>query len=368
VAPSGYGSKPDAMIKFYPFALLLLLTSISQAQRVDLGDLLSFTSYNVSKFDALMGKKSYVRDYDSPHETHSNYNYVEARKAKKKKPVDSVVHKLSFLERPTSPVVSYQTTSLAEFNQLRGELKKHGFYTCSKEEDASKPVLYQQLNLSVAASVEIRDTVTYYTLKVEKDVMPKMRELEFAEDLLKLRSHELLATAFGTNNVIKTVFHYTESDSNFCTVLFPNTPREVIFIWEDEVNYREVSFLIVGGHLLTDGTANNSDQIMSNQWRSKQGVYAGMKIEELQAVNEGKLNFYGWKSEQPGYLTKGNQAGKLDFNHLGIVLSCLNCVNNPDMEKYTVDSEKAVQEERKMYVSSIIVIPEREKKQVTAAR
>ena len=353
------------MNKLYTLILMLSLTSISQAQRCDLGDLLSFTGYSVSKFDAYIGKKAYRRDYESPHETRSNYNYIEVRKNKRKG--EEVIHKLSFLEKPGAPVISYQTSSLEEFYEIRRDLRRKGFYSYVPEGDPMKPLLYQSENTTVATSVEIQDTLTFYTVKVEMEMLPKLRDIVYAEDLLPLNSHEYLCAVFGAGNVVRDVFHYAANDSNFCSVLFPNTPREVIFIWDDETNYREVSFLIIGGHMMTNNNLSNSNQISSNEWRSKQGVGVGMKLEELQALNEDKLNFYGWSSDQPGMLTKGN-SGKLDFNHLGVVLSCLNCINNPAMEKYTVDSERAVQEERKVYVSSIVIIPDKEKKKATAAR
>ncbi|RYY81826.1 MAG: hypothetical protein EOO15_23880 [Chitinophagaceae bacterium] len=353
------------MKKLYALILMLSLTGISQAQHCDLGDLLSFTGYSVSKFDAYIGKKSYHRDYESPHETRSNYNYIEVRKNKKKG--EEVVHKLSFLEKPGAPVISYQTTSLDEFNDIRHDLRKKGFISYVAEADPMKPLLYQQENTTVATSVEIRDTLTFYTVKVEKEMLPKIRDIVHAEDLLPLKSHEYLSAVFGPANVVRDVFHYSSNDSNFCSVLFPNSPREVIFIWDDETNFRDVSFLIIGGHLMTNNNLGTSNTISSNEWQSKQGVSVGMKLEELQALNEDKLNFYGWSSEQPGVLTKSNK-GKLDFNHLGVVLSCLNCLNNPAMEKYTVDSDRAVQEERKVYVSSIVIIPDKEKNKATATR
>jgi hypothetical protein len=352
------------MIKFYALLLMLLLTGVGHAQQAfDLGDLIDFTGFSISKFDGFIAKKAYHRDYESPRESRSNYNYIQVRKKKD----NEVVHKLSFVEKPGAPVIEYQTTSLEEFNAFRHDLRRKGFMSYVEEGDPAKPILYQHENTVVGTSVEIRDSSTFYTVRVEKEVLPKLREIVYAEDLLPLKSHEYLEATFGAANVTRDVFHYTESDTNRCSVLFPNTPREVIFIWEDETNYRDVSFLIIGGNMLTNGTARNSTMVSANEWQSKQGVYAGMKLEELQELNKGKLNFHGFNTEQPGMLTKNNQ-GKLDFNHLGVVLSCLNCVNNKVMERQTVDSDTAMQEERKVYVSSIIIIPDKEKKQITALR
>jgi hypothetical protein len=364
----GYGSKPDAMIKFYPFLLTLLLTGVGNAQQAfDLGDLIDFTGYSISKFDGYIAKKAYRRDYESPRESHSNYNYIQLRK-KKKDEGNETVRKLSFIERPGAPVIEYQTSSLDEFSNLRRDLRRKGFNTYMEEKDPATPVLYQHDNTVVGTSVEIRDSTTLYTVRIEREVLPKLREIAYAEDLLPLKSHEFLEATFGAANVKRDVFHYTESEANKCSVLFPNTPREVIFIWEDEANYRDLSFLIIGGNMLSNGAARNSTMVSTNEWRSKQGVYAGMKLEELQELNQGRVKFHGFSTEQPGMLTKNN-GGKLDFNRLGVVLSCLNCVNNNKMERQTVvDSETALQEERKVYVSSIIIIPEKAKKQITASR
>ncbi|RYY88403.1 MAG: hypothetical protein EOO15_09180 [Chitinophagaceae bacterium] len=354
------------MKKIYSLFLLLLLTGVSQAQHFDLNDLLNFTGYSVSKFDAFIGKKSYQRDYESPAETRSNYNYIEVRK-NKKKDGEEVVHKLSFQEKSGAPVIAYQTTSLDEFNDIRKDLRKKGFVVYAPETDPMKPLLYQSENTTVATSVEIRDTLTFYSVRVEREMLPKLRDIAYAEDLLPLKSHEYLCTVFGAGNVSKDIFRYSEADSNICSVLFPNTPREVIFIWEDETNFRDPSFLIIGGNMLTNGTARNSSMVSSNEWQSKQGVYAGMKLEELQELNQSKVSFHGFSTEKPGMLMKAS-GGKLDFNHLGVVLSCLNCTNNKIEGQAVVDSETALQDERKVYVSSIIIIPEKEKQKTTAAR
>ncbi|RYZ23954.1 MAG: hypothetical protein EOO16_03065 [Chitinophagaceae bacterium] len=357
------------MIKFYALALTLLLTGVVKAQQsFDLSDLLEFTGYSISKFDGHIAKKAWHRDYETPRESRTNYNYIQVKKNRKSDEVE-VVHKLSFIERPGAPVIEYQTSSREEFEEFRHSLRKKGFITYAAEGDAATPVLYQHDNTVVGTSVEIQDSTTFYTVRVEKEVLPKLREIQFAEDLLPLKSHEYLLSTFGPQNVVRDVFHYTETDTNRCSVLFPNTPREVIFIWEDETNYRDVSFLIIGGNMLTNGTARNASMMTSNEWQSKQGVYAGMKLEELQALNQGKVSFHGFSSEKPGMLTN-TSGGKLDFDRLGIVLSCLNCANSNTSaaKQNVVDSEAAMQEERKVYVSSIIIIPEKEKKQVTAAR
>ena len=73
-----------------------------------------------------------------------------------------------------------------------------------------------------------------------------MREIVFAEDLLTLDSHEFLVAAFGKGNVKEDWFYFTAENRKKCSVIFPNTSRQAIFIWEDEDNRREISFILIG--------------------------------------------------------------------------------------------------------------------------
>ncbi|RYD82144.1 MAG: hypothetical protein EOP84_09900 [Verrucomicrobiaceae bacterium] len=216
------------MKKLYGGLLLLSIAGIGHAQTVDLNDLINFTSFNVQKFDSYLSKKSYHRDYESPRESKTNYNYVQVRK----KRGEEVTRKFSFLERPAAATISFQTTSLAEFNDLCQDLRRKGFHSYEPTSDPNKPALYQHDQLTVNTSVEIRDSVSYYTVEVERALLPKLKDIEFAEDLLPIASHEFLVSVFGPGNVSKDEFHYTEEEVNRCSVIFPNTPREVIFIDE----------------------------------------------------------------------------------------------------------------------------------------
>ncbi|MFN2439233.1 MAG: hypothetical protein ABR503_08530, partial [Chitinophagaceae bacterium] len=80
---------------------------------------------------------------------------------------------------------------------------------------------------------------------------------------------------FGAANVKKDVFYYSATETNKCSIVFPNTNREVVFIWNDESNYRNTAFLVIGGNSKTNISANFNQQIEQNAWHSKQGVYSG---------------------------------------------------------------------------------------------
>lgn len=351
-------------MKKTPAVLVLLLwAGLAQAQSFNLNDLLGLTNYSVQKADAHLGKKSFKRDYESPRESSSNYNYYQKKRSKR----EEVLRKISFQEGASSPTVCYQTSSVQEFNDLKEEIKKAG-YTCYNEaEMEGKTLLYQKGSCSINTSTEIIDSTPLYTLRIEKTALPKPKEVNYAEDLLRFSSHECLAAFFGSDNVKKDVFHYTDTEVNKCSVLFPNTSREVIFIWNDEANYRKPDFLIVGGHLQTKGTADYRLETVQNEWQTKQGIYSGMQLQELQKLNGDKINFYNWSTDRPGVLAPTN-SGAIDFSRISLVFNCLNCNEKNLSQTKIISSENALADDRKIYISSLIILPEKEKGATAALR
>lgn len=344
------------MKKLPAVLVLLLYAGLAQAQSFDLNDLLGFTSYSVRKFDARLSKNSFKRDYDSPKETSSDYNYYQVKKSK----AGEIKRKISFIDDANEPSLCYQTTSLSEYNDLKQDIKKAGYSCYETAEDNDKPLLYQKGECSINTSVEVKDSVSFYTLFIQKSKLPKAKEVAFAEDLLRFPSHECLTAFFGSDNVKKDVFHYTDTEINKCSVLFPNSSREVIFIWNDEVNYRKPAFLIVGGHLQTKGTTSYTLETVQNEWQTKQGIYSGMQLQELQKLNGDKIDFYSWNTDRPGVLAPTN-SGAIDFSRLSIVFNCLNCTEKEFQTASIINSEKALANDRKIYISSLIILPEKEK-------
>jgi hypothetical protein len=346
------------MKKIPAILVLLLYAGLCRSQTIDLDDLVDFTGFDVQKFDAHLGRKSFKRDYNSPRETQTNYNYYQAKKIKG----EEVLRKISFQEG-AEPTICYQTTSQKEYSHLKKKMIDLGFHCYEKNADDSHPLLYQKNTFTINTSYEIIDSTLFYTLVLNKATLPKLKDIVYVEDLLNIKSHEALVNLFGASNVTQDIFRFSESEVNKCSVLFPNTPREVIFIWEDENNYRKISFLLIGKHAETSGTADFTRQVMQNEWHSKQGVFQGMTLQELQQLNGITMQFYDWNSEQPGVLASTNQ-GKIDFKKLGIVLSCLNCSGSRAYNTSLISSQTAIADEKKVYVSAMIILPEKDKTSV----
>ena len=343
-------------MKHFYFLILPFVFGLANAQDFDLRDLVGYTEYNVSKFDQHIAKKSFKRDYFSPKESTTSYTYFQSKKSKK----GQVVKTISYQAVKDKTFIGYQTSSEQESNEIKEQIKRAGFihYAGKKVADA-KPLLFQKDNYTITTSIEIKDSTTLYSFLVEKKDLPRAREVVFAEDLAKFNSHEYLVTAFGAQHVVKDVFYYSEKETNKCSVLYPNTNREVIFIWGDEENFRTINFMMIGGGLLTKSSSNVNRTIEHNVWRSNQGIYSGMSLQELQELNGSDLSFYGWHLDQAGMLAPRN-SGQIDFKKVGIVLNCLNCNDRSYKPVNIVKSSDQLAQERKVYVSTLIIIPEKE--------
>jgi hypothetical protein len=172
---------------------------------------------------------------------------------------------------------------------------------------------------------------------------------------LYLDSHEYLVEMFGRENVKPDLFYYAENDSNRCSVVFPGTSREAIVVWRDEMNMRDIAFVVVGGSL----RASRNETIISQSfsvWRSRQGLYCGMTLRELEYVNKEPVRFFNWNTESPGCLVPKNK-GDVDFDRLGVVLNCMNCSFIKVSQDNIIDSQRAQDELQKVYVTSLIIVP-----------
>jgi len=340
------------MSKFF-WLFFLVVASAADAQSFQLNDLVGFTSFNVQKFDAHISKKEYKRDYYSPKETRTVYNYTQRKKSK-----ENTARSISMQEENHRTIICYQTSSKEEFNKLKEQIDKEGFKSYAGKTPGSE--VLQKDNFLVNISIEVKDSTTLFTCLLERKELPRAKDITYAEDLLNVSSHEYLCLLFGKDNVKKDVFYYSPTEMNKCSILFPNTNREVVFIWHDETNYRQTAFLVIGGNSKTNSSSNFNQQIEQNAWRSRQGLYTGMSLAELQILNGKELRFYSWHLDQAGMLAPKN-TGQIDFTRIDIVLNCLNCNENRFQQVNVINSENAISENRKIYVSTMIILPEEDK-------
>jgi hypothetical protein len=217
-------------------------------------------------------------------------------------------------------------------------------------------MLLQKEDMTVRVKEEMRDEVKMYTVILQKKPVPTASSIRYAEDLLFFDSHERLVALFGNSNVKKELYYFSEADSTRCSVIFPNSNRQAIFIWEDQDNFRALSFLIIGGGLKPEGAGSYSQAVSLNAWRSSSGIYTGMRIQEILRVNDADFNFYGPNSEF-AYMAVPEKKGNIDFKHTGITLGCFNCTGSPIMKKEKISAQGALDAGIQLFVTSIVLMP-----------
>ena len=203
---------------------------------------------------------------------------------------------------------------------------------------------------------EPADSSLQYVITANKKTIPKLKDIVFAEDLLQLDSHEYLSEAFGRQNVKKDVFPLSSTVSKPCTIIFPNTSRQAIFLWNDEENLRDISFIIIGDQLNADKDVN---AVRLSNWRSNQGVYCGMSLREMENLNKEPVSFYNWRTEAAGFLAPQNK-GAIDFAKIKPVFNCMNCnFLYVDAAVDIIQSNYSINENQKVYVASFAILPEK---------
>jgi len=251
----------------------------------------------------------------------------------------------------------YETTSANEFRSLQEEIRNAGFFSPKEDATNIQSLVYQKQVITIETATRTEDSITYYILITSRKDLPKKKEMAFAEDLLQTDSHEYLSEMFGRSNVKTDIFYYDENDSSRCSVIFPNTNLEAIFIWKDEINLRHIDFIVIGGSLRPAQNDVLAAQSF-NLWRSQQGPYCGMSLQDLERLNREPIRFFNWNTESAGYLTPKNE-GQIDFKKLGLVLNCMNCGFIKVSQDPVLDSATAIEEMQKVYITTLIIIPDK---------
>lgn len=273
---------------------------------------------------------------------------------------DGLLEKSVFLTRTAQNIiVQLNTLNTEEFNGLNKDLVRQGFtYVPEKTVLPGVFQLYQKGPWIATPSLVQQQGRNWYQLSLHLTRLPQPADIRYLEDLALLQSHEQLAAVFGPAQVRRDVFYFAENDISKCSVLFPNSSRQVIVVWKDEINNRGISLLVLGGSMQGRGSSTTYfNESGLNQWHSKQGVFVGMPLRQLQEINGGPLDFFGWDSEEPGLVALHN-SGEVNFKNLGVQLHCIDC--NEDRfysDKPLLNSAVLLQQARRVYVRTIVVKP-----------
>lgn len=321
-------------------------------------DLFLWASQPLLKFEVSVLKKGFLStDTKRSGDTVSREYRFPFIAATKRKEADSSIRTLLRTDVKEKYRITYSTSSLTEFLELVALLKQKGFQNpSSTEPDAAGPLFYQLRDRLVETHVRTTETGKEYILVFFRKVFPVPADVNYGDDLYVFSSHEYLVHYFGEQNVRKDMYFIAGNDMVNCSILFPNTSRQVVFLWVDQVNRRGIRGILFGGQHNVAGANAASNYVGQNSWVMKSGLHAGMTLYQLYRANDADIVFHGGRSTTTGMVVADNK-GKLDFNKEQVELGCVNCNDESFARAELIQAEDALLEGRILFILSIAVQP-----------
>jgi len=347
---------------FLLFLISFLLAFNVSGQKLSVNDFLSASTLPQKKLDGFLTRNKFLSNGSRVQNDAVVYMYsLKPEKVKKKKKDTlNIQRTVEAYQTKNNSSLTYTTSVEKEFKENLKELKEAGFF-CGNEKDTTG-ILFQKKKTTVLANmIRKKDDDTLYSLVINQQVLPLPDSIQFAEDLLQFYSHEYLVGVFGEKNVIRDIYYFSDKEMAKCSVLFPKTSRQAVFIWEDNVNLRKPAYLIIGGNM-NAGTISNYDGIISeNVWNSKDGIYSGMSLNSLIRLNGSSFKFYGKNSESP-YMIVPEKTGTINFKTNRVVLGCLNPSGSRLLNNATIGADEILSDNLGIYVYMMMILPSKDNK------
>ena len=268
--------------------LWIVVTGYSQGLSAD--HLLNAITIPLNKTDNFIGQRGFLpagTDYQQ-----DTVVYIYRFRPKKNNKKDTILRTVRVLRAKEDQQLVYQTASFSEFQNFRKQLEKEGFvYSRSLDSTPCARQLFLKRNY-IAETWLQADADSMYCVRVQKRELPDIRDILHGEDLLAFNSHEELLAVFGSKYVKKDLYYFSEHEFSRCSVLFPNTDKQAVFIWQDEPNNYGLSYLMLGGQLMLESTVDYHFPVAENSWMLKSKVHAGMNLRELRKLNGIDFSFY----------------------------------------------------------------------------
>jgi len=339
-----------------------ILVAACNGQRLTADNLLTAAASSKSKFDGYLLKNGYgITKKDQFGDTVlSTYEFKPSHSKKDKAPPphpDSTTHFFYKSDTKGGSFITYQTSSLADFTKLIDQFKEDGFTTHNGIDSSIKaPLILQLDDMMAIAYFKNEDIFKMYCIQVQKQQSVDSKKLRYADDLLAFSSQEYLEFYFGKQNVKEDTYYFPDKELAKCAVLFYNTERQVVFIWQDQENSCTIRHLFFGGQQSLESLKDNDAFIAENKWRLKSGIHAGMTLAELRRLNETDFEFNGGRSVNPGVVLAAS-TGKINFVKEKVTLGCMNCSDNKFMTTIKISADEALTDERILFVLSVQLNP-----------
>ena len=343
------------------FFILFLIVCNLHSQEYSAKDFLYASSLSSKKLGNYLSKKNFTPGGSrTQNDIMVNIYILKPRKSKKKKDTLNITRSIETFYTENSSSFTYITSLKDEYTESLEELKAAGFF-CGNEKDTAN-ILFQKKNISVLANMVIEnDDDTLYSIAISQQELPLPENIQFAEDLLQFYSHEYLVSVFGSVNVVRDLYYFSEKEVAKCSVLFPKTSRQAVFIWEDNLNLCKPAYLIIGGNMNAGSISSYDGVIGENVWNSKEGIYSGMTINSLMKLNGNSFKFYGKNSESP-YMIVPEKTGAINFKTNRVVLGCLNPSGSRLLNNATIGADEILSDNLGLYVYMMMILPSTDSK------
>jgi hypothetical protein len=335
-------------------ACFCLALNLAQAQSLTIDDLVSLATLSPQHYDDNIVKKGFPIKRRNIIDNITGFTF---RANKNKDDSLATLRSIDLYKKNDTWCIAYHTTSLEEFTKGHAQLQK----MCSSvkalsDTSCKSPFLFQKKTITIQPVTGWERDDDIYTFLVTRKEIPDRSNVRFADDLVRFDSHEYLVSCFGEANVKKDTYLFADNESKKCSVLFPNTDEQAVFIWDDEVNYRKISYILISGTISTPGAKEYTASISHNKWELKNGIYPGMRLSDLLRLNSNDFKFYGNQSEY-SMMVEPKITGSINFKWIGIGFNCFNCDRSVVLDKQKVSASDAVNSNLAMHVSCIMITP-----------
>ncbi len=265
---------------------------------------------------------------------------------------------VAMYEKDATRYYLLHTSSKTEYLDGQAMLIKNGFfYDVNKNFAKEASMLYQKRNISISAFSEIKDEVPEYTFALEQKELPDISNVRYAEDLLQFTSHEFLVSFFGKYNVDKDKYYFSEKELRKCSVLFGGSNQQVVFVWKDEANLKNIEYILVSTIIPTEISSKSNKMLNTNEWSLRNGIHHGTNLRDLLKINENDFKIYGNPSGL-AFMIEPTNNGNIDFQKTAFLLTCKGCNTDILFDKPLISALDIVKRELPVSVFDMIIYPD----------
>lgn len=137
------------------------------------------------------------------------------------------------------------------------------------------------------------------------------------DDLLNYDSEKELIAKFGKENIERMTQYYPEGMGEYTsTLLYPKTPNEVIFSWNDDtLNFEKLGTVKIA--------------MRASEWVTKKGLKIGLSLKDLEKINGKEFKFFGFEWDYAGAVDFNE--GTLDDRNTFCALTYIYDYENPEI-------------------------------------